>query len=255
MLITFPQVFAIDASIAGNPIQQIGQRAFQAECILTPFSFGHRGSGFLFQSDGDGENVLIIPRPHPPPASSERIIHATIDPGASGADLSGGRWIRHPSLELLTERKDQEAETLSVLASWAGSFSYVQEDRARDVRGLRGPQLGALHAILAHWFVTEAPATIVMPTGTGKTDTMLSVLVSVPCPKVLVVVPTDTLRDQLFEKFASLGILKAPQCDVLQPSAKHPIVCLLRHIPSLATADDICSASNVIVTYPAEGAR
>ena len=82
------------------------------------------------------------------------------------------------------------------------------EDAARDVKGLRGPQIGAVHAVHAHWTVSDAPATIVMPTGTGKTETMLSVLVSARCSRALVVVPTDALRTQIAEKFLTLGVLK-----------------------------------------------
>lgn len=248
MYITFSRVLALDVLIAGNPIQQISRPDSQAEGTLTDFSYGRGGNGFLFQSSGDGDEILIIPKARPLPETRERIIHAVIDARATTADLSGGVWVRHPSLHVLKERRDQEAETRSVLASWAGSFSYVQEDRERNVVGLRGPQLGALHMIRGHWFASNAPATIVMPTGTGKTETMLSVLVSVPCSKVLVVVPSDTLRAQLAEKFATLGILKAPRCDVLRTSAKYPIVCLLRHIPSVDQVDEICSRSNVIVT-------
>jgi reverse gyrase len=43
-----------------------------------------------------------------------------------------------------------------------------------------------------------------MPTGTGKTETMLSILVSQECRKVMVVVPTDALRSQLYLKFLTL---------------------------------------------------
>ncbi len=68
--------------------------------------------------------------------------------------------------------------------------------------------IGALHALHMHWTVTEATATIVMPTGTGKTETMLSILTSVRCPRLLVVVPTDALRSQIAGKFVTLGLLK-----------------------------------------------
>ena len=81
-------------------------------------------------------------------------------------------------------------------ASWRGAFSYVEEDQEHEIVGLRPPQIGAVHAVHSHWSVSDAPATIVMPTGTGKTETMLSVLVSAICSRVLVVVPTDPLRTQ-----------------------------------------------------------
>ena len=43
--------------------------------------------------------------------------------------------------------------------------------------GFRQPQVGAIHSVLGYW-TTEATrdATVVMPTGTGKTDTMVALL-------------------------------------------------------------------------------
>lgn len=91
--------------------------------------------------------------------------------------------------------------------------------KARSVRIL----IGALHAIQAYWTVTDATATIVMPTGTGKTKVMLSILVSCRCPKLLVVAPTDALRAQLAEKFVTLGVLKMPGCKLLNANAKQAV--------------------------------
>ena len=74
---------------------------------------------------------------------------------------------------------------------------------------LRTPQIGALHAISAHFAVgTEFDAaTIVLPTGTGKTETMLATQVYRRLPRTLVLVPSDTLRTQISGKFATLGVL------------------------------------------------
>src|SRR3989442_90837 len=83
----------------------------------------------------------------------------------------------------------------------------------------------AAHAVHAHWSVSDATATIVMPTGTGKTETMLSVLVSARCSRVLVVVPTDALRAQIAEKFLTLGVLKLQRASILSEAALHPTVC------------------------------
>jgi len=127
---------------------------------------------------------------------------------------------------------DHERQIAACLESWIGAFSYVQEDPPRQIVGLRNPQLGALHAIHAHWSVTDATATIVMPTGTDKTEVMLSILVSRLCPRLLVVAPTDALRAQLAEKFATLGVLKFPGSTLLNINAKYPVVCTLHHIPN-----------------------
>lgn len=144
---------------------------------------------------------------------------------------------------------DLAQEARAVLQSWTGAFSYVQEDPSTNVKGLRKPQIGAIHAVHAHWSVSDQPATIVMPTGTGKTEVMLSILVSVRCPKLMVVVPTDALRTQIAEKFLTLGILKDSDCKVLANSAKNPVVAVLKHIPrTLDEVDSVFEPCNVIVT-------
>jgi type III site-specific deoxyribonuclease len=43
-----------------------------------------------------------------------------------------------------------------------------------------------------------------MPTGTGKTECMLGIMVASCCNKILVTVPSDALREQTFYKFLSL---------------------------------------------------
>ncbi len=67
-----------------------------------------------------------------------------------------------------------------VANKWRESFRYRAElqgaDGVTNVPGLRPPQIGALHAIGSHWSLYHHPATIVMPTGTGKTETMLATL-------------------------------------------------------------------------------
>ena len=88
-----------------------------------------------------------------------------------------------------------------------------------------------------------------MPTGTGKTEVMLSVLVSAQCSKILVLVPTDALRSQIAEKFLTLGVLKEPEFKLLHERARRPIVGLLQHIPNdVAEVDDVFGRSNVIIT-------
>ena len=61
-----------------------------------------------------------------------------------------------------------------------------------------------------------------MPTGTGKTETMLSILIANQCPKVLITVPSDALRDQISNKFLTLGIL--PEFGIVASDCNYPIV-------------------------------
>ncbi|QTE30062.1 DEAD/DEAH box helicase [Pengzhenrongella sicca] len=117
--------------------------------------------------------------------------------------------------------------------------------------GLRSPQLGAVHAVLGYW-TTKAtlPATVVMPTGTGKTETMLALLVAARIPRLLVLVPSDALREQIAAKFETLGILQ--KLGVVAPSAQRPTVGRIEHgfvDPDAARA--FASACNVMVATPA----
>jgi superfamily II DNA or RNA helicase len=249
MRVLFPDVLAIDHSLKGNPIQQVGEKGLYRDGALAPFTRGHL-KGFLFQPTAGNDQVLIVPtKSKQLPDNYVRIVQGTVDPSAHEADLSRGVWLRHPIRHVHADAIDHNEEIQRVLQSWVGAFSYIQEDPAQNIIGLRNPQIGAIHAVHAHWSVSDATATIVMPTGTGKTEVMLSVLVSAMCPKVLVIVPTDALRLQLAQKFVTLGILKAPGCAVLCHSARHPIVCTLQHIPNtIEDVDDIFERSQVIVT-------
>ena len=116
-----------------------------------------------------------------------------------------------------------------VLASWRRAFTYRKEDIERNTVGLRSPQIGAVHAVHAHWATSDEVATVVMPTGTGKTEVMLSVLISSQYERLLVVVPTDALRSQIGDKFLTLGILK--DAGVVAKRALYPIVGTLKHKP------------------------
>src|SRR5690606_37039332 len=70
-------------------------------------------------------------------------------------------------------------------------------------------------------------ANVVLPTGTGKTETMLSVLVANKCEKLLVTVPSDALRSQLANKFFDFGWLKKKDIkgvSILDYQAMYPVV-------------------------------
>jgi superfamily II DNA or RNA helicase len=174
---------------------------------------------------------------------------STFPSGWNLAVRSGRCTRKHPLLPAENAEIDYAATISEVRSSWNGAFFFVEEDPDNNIIGLRRPQIGAVHAVHMHWTVSESVATIVMPTGTGKTETMLSILVSMNCDKLLVIVPTDALRTQLAEKFLTLGVLKLPGSAVLKPGAKTPVVCTLQHIPSNPDeVDRIFSRAQGIVT-------
>lgn len=250
MKLSLPAVFSIDdITPTHNAIQQIGECARVVEGGLATFT-RDKLHGYLFSPAGGEDSILLVPaKSKQIPDNYRYVVGTDAIPTATEVDASKGRWLRHPLKAAGSNPAGNEQAILRMLESWDEAFSYVQEDPARNKIGLRSPQIGALHAIHAHWTVSDSTATIVMPTGTGKTETMLSILISVRCPRLLVVVPTDALRSQIAEKFLTLGILKAAGSTVVKASALNPIVCRLEHIPiSAAELDDLFNRAHVIIT-------
>jgi len=177
---------------------------------------------------------------------------------------SFGRWLvtdnpgDHDQLTASLGRSGAEAVTWmggrtlnsesDVLDSYYGAFDF----RDPGLPGsLRRPQVGALHSILGHWHSgLEEAGIVVMPTGTGKTETMLALLVVARLPKVLVVVPTAALRTQIADKFQTLGVLQS--AGIVTATALRPIVGRLEHgIVEPPDAEAFIGACNVVVTTPA----
>jgi len=246
MLIDFPSILAIDETRAGNHIRQLGEGTLQASGTAIPFSRG-RLNGLLLRTDESATETLVIPKATQIPEIYTRVIEASVDGVRDALDLRHGTWFRHP-LQTNARHAERTQKIVEIIESWTGTFSYRKEDSSRGICGLRTPQIGAVHAVHKHWSITNAVGTIVMPTGTGKTETMLSVLVSAQIPKLLVVVPTDALRTQIADKFLTLGILKKPGFDLLSTEAQCPIVAVLQHIPrSVADVDEVFGNAQVIV--------
>jgi len=184
----------------------------------------------------------VVATTYPTHMRADRTI-VSVTSGA--ADLSDGLRLRHPLLNRSVGVMSREREIQQVLDSWEGAFSYVQEKPAQSIIGLRGPQIGAVHAVHAHWSTSNAPATIVMPTGTGKTETMLSILVSAGCPKILVVVPTDALRTQIAEnslRWASSKRRTVPslaQARNIPLSVKHNVGDVVTQVAKLLTKAEL----------------
>ena len=73
-----------------------------------------------------------------------------------------------------TDGKGKIRNPLQIVKSWENKVNYITEDVAKEQVGLRKAQLGAIFAIRAHWTTSTLPATVVMPTGTGKMSVALS---------------------------------------------------------------------------------
>lgn len=144
----------------------------------------------------------------------------------------------------LADSSEKLISPQSVVQSWEDSISFCKADETKF--GLRSAQLGALFAIKSHWTVTKDSATVVMPTGTGKTETMIATVVSELIEKALVVVPSKLLRDQTFEKFKTLGVLR--EIGVVSQSAINPAVTALITTPTnVSELEELIEKSNILI--------
>lgn len=141
-------------------------------------------------------------------------------------------------------------DKLEIINSWKTAYKdKVSRNESED--GLRLPQFGALSAIRAHWATSTSPATIILPTGTGKTETMFATIVSELISTTLILVPSDRLREQIFDGAKQLGIL--PKAGLVSEDIIYPTSLLYKSSvtkeqePMLLNAFD---CSNIIVSTP-----
>lgn len=135
----------------------------------------------------------------------------------------------------------------NVLSSWAANQFSFPESKAEGEAGFRSAQLGAVFAIKSHWTVSTSAATVVMPTGTGKTEVMIATVVSECQGKTCVVVPSDLLRKQTINRFCTLGKLR--EIEAINDSFCNPILgCLMSSPKDAAELEDLLNKSNVVVT-------
>lgn len=136
-----------------------------------------------------------------------------------------------------------------VYQSWQQHlFNFNLAARETNTPGLRKPQLAALYASLGHLVMSPyTTATIVMPTGTGKTDTMLGLLIAGRLARTLVLVPSDALRSQLVNKCVGLKTLR--EIGAISEAALDPVV---RAVSSGMSVEDVqeLAEANVIVATP-----
>jgi superfamily II DNA or RNA helicase len=88
--------------------------------------------------------------------------------------------------------------------------------------GMRFPQLGAMHAVAAHFTRFNNPAIVTMPTGSGKTAVISAVPFLLRAERVLVLTPSRMVREQITEEFK--GLLDLRRLGVLSLDIPAPAV-------------------------------
>jgi superfamily II DNA or RNA helicase len=248
--LAFPPRVEVLGSVHGNQLFGYAHAGLTARVPVTTHSV--RGvEGFLTALPG-GARVFLVPRKTSVRADATATLivndFSNADELFEPARQKGAAWSAPKPINPAREAiEDSERRCEAIVRAWDGKFTFAQEDPKAGKSGLRRPQIGALYAVLAHWSTTDADATVVMPTGTGKTETMLALLVCVRLRRVMVVVPNSALRDQIAQKFLTLG--KLAECECIPPDLHTPVVARLRHRPkSVEEVDAIFRRANVIVS-------
>lgn len=254
MRITLPPLYHINLKEDGNSVIHLATPSCTIETSIALLTEGRR-KGFAITSENDLPAIAVMTNGSAASTSFAHVLRfrgEVPDPDSTvPLDLSQAKWEHHSAFlpKPLNTTVEYETHALAVRDSWFGAFSYRQEDTDRKIMGLRPPQIGAIHAIQSHWSVSNEPATVVLPTGVGKTETMLSTLIVERCHRLLVIVPTDVLRTQLAEKFISLGILKSSHFQIVAEHAQYPVVGLLNKRPTESDAvESLFRKCNVVVT-------
>lgn len=150
---------------------------------------------------------------------------------------------------------EQGLDHTEVYKTWtSSSFKFIEEDSQNEIPGLRPPQIGGIHAALGFIRSDETvPATIVMPTGTGKTETILSIVVAGKFERSLILVPSDPLRDQTKNKFTEFGLLR--ELKLIREECANPHVATIHHGINLDEELEKILQSNVIIATAQSLAR
>lgn len=88
-----------------------------------------------------------------------------------------------------------------------GHFEIHLFAQKMDNKGLYKNQIGAIGAALAHFSTKNEPALITMPTGTGKTAVMVVLSYVMSANKILIITPSQLVREQIVETFRKPQIL------------------------------------------------
>ncbi|MBF6650427.1 DEAD/DEAH box helicase [Methylobacter sp. BlB1] len=153
-------------------------------------------------------------------------------------------------LSSLSENSENIPTYDEVINNWKTSiFHFIEESNYQ--KGLRRPQIGGIFSALGHIRSDDSSAaTIVMPTGTGKTETILSIVLAGKFERTLVIVPSDALREQTANKFIHLGLLR--ELNLIDSAVLTPRVLTVRQgIKQPMELKDLEEANVIVATASA----
>lgn len=151
------------------------------------------------------------------------------------------KWYKHSNIVNKIEINNTYLE--SIKKSWK-NFKIIEENKELWIDWLRKPQIWALYSILSNYTINDKTFTVVMPTWTWKTETMLAALLKLKIDRLIVIVPTDALREQISLKFIKLWIFE--KLKMIDWTIKKPIVWVLKK--KLENIGEFVSKTNVIIS-------
>ena len=110
----------------------------------------------FFSGRVEPDEVLILPNAKHVRDGYQRVLIATPDPNLPEQRPIRRKMAKTPVCFRQWEpSRTTRSGSLEIRDSWNGAFSFVEEDPARNVIGLRRPQIGAVHAAHMHWIVSD----------------------------------------------------------------------------------------------------
>jgi len=243
--ILLPELKLKDTKIGNNKLLRFAIRTQQIEVEIYKSDF--RGWYELRTKMPPPYDRLYLRKPRTHGKIPNRFLCLKLTKASKVEDINETnrfQWVQHPALNDNRGPDD-------IVSSWAMRFQFREDRPELNQTGLRRPQLGALHAISAYFSVKGdlEPATVVLPTGTGKTEVMLSSMVYRQLSKVLILVPSNSLRKQISEKFYDLGILS--KLKIIPIDTALPYVAVIKsRISSAPEAEKLLRNANVFVATP-----
>ncbi len=244
--IGLPPRFDVNLTIGGLQLHRLVHPAMDLEATVSAYRSRGANCRRVLATDAEAHETVI----------EFGSFHDEYDPLMTGVVRARSGFIDGSRLKLKGARFRDISKNLAettdlrdgIHSEWAVGIRYraeiVDENGDTVHCGLRLPQLGAMHSVASHWTLGGDPAMVVMPTGTGKTEVMIAATIAAQCDRVLVIVPTDALRQQTADKFATYGLLE--RIGIID-AITNPIVATLSSRPALEHFDAI-RACNVLVT-------
>lgn len=231
MLIKIPQYVIRNSYISGNNIFQLGFKEQNEDIDLYKNEDGYLVKSIL-------EEDILITNQNKRFKDYKYVLKYNTEELTEDSEL---KWFRYTQNENIEQIKELYETNYKIKKEFVNGDNIVKV-------GLRTPQVGAIHAILANISNPKyKEGIVVMPTGTGKTEVMITTFLSEEISKLLVITPSNALRKQISNKFIELGILR--KLGIINEKCKYPVVGILKKgFKSKDEENEFFKQCNVVIT-------